>query len=227
MRSIYVLLLAPPLLFAAVVAVGSLVVGIGVQGDPEAIAATIPRAIPWFLLVNHVLLGTWLVWRIRRAGLTASDVGLPSAGLARELGIGALVAVPLVAVNQTVLLPATEALGRRFGDYVPAGAVGDTLGDGLVPTVIAAILLAPIVEETLYRGLAWRWLEERSGPRVALVVTSLAFVLLHWAQGLWPMLYTGVAGASFGVVRWWRGSIVAPVVVHFAFNAVELALLAG
>ncbi len=39
------------------------------------------------------------------------------------------------------------------------------------------------------------------------------------------MLYTGVAGALFGAVRGWRGSLLASVVVHFAFDAVEFALL--
>ncbi|MEN0064197.1 MAG: CPBP family intramembrane glutamic endopeptidase [Myxococcota bacterium] len=225
MRDNLILLLFPPLLFAVVMAAGSLIVGFGVQGEPEALAEAIPRAIPWFLLINHVLLGAWLMRRIRRAELTALDLGFSNANVAQEVGIGALVAVPLVALNQVVLLPAIEGLGRRFGDYVPSGAVGDALGAGLVPTVIAAVLLAPVIEEALYRGVAWRWLEERSGPAVAIGATSVAFMLLHWAQGFWPMLYTGVAGALFGAVRWWRGSLWAPVVVHLAFNAVELAML--
>lgn len=219
MTSAIVLLTVPPVWFGIVLGAGSLAVGVAVQGDPERLATAVPAAIPYILLANHLLLGAWVLRRARATGIR--DVLGPLGGWRT----GLLAAPLLVALNQTVLLPAMRWATTNLGDYVPPGEMDDSLSGALLITGFTAVVLAPVVEELLYRGLAWRPLAERRGPLFALLVTSLAFGPLHWAQGFWPMVYTIVVGAVYGALRWRTGSVLAPMVVHAAFNAVELALL--
>lgn len=50
---------------------------------------------------------------------------------------------------------------------------------GVVLSVLAALLIAPIVEETLFRGVLYPVLRKRVGAWPAMVVSALLFALLH------------------------------------------------
>ena len=101
---------------------------------------------------------------------------------------------------------------------------------------IGALLCAPIVEETLYRGILQQSLRRLGlGRWWAILATSGLFALLHI-----PMLSTEVmlgslaalyaAGILFGWIREQTGRLDAPIVAHILFNAFNLVfalLIAG
>jgi membrane protease YdiL (CAAX protease family) len=58
---------------------------------------------------------------------------------------------------------------------------------------------------------------------VGLWVTSVAFGLGHLLQGYDAAILTAVLGFIWGAVFLRRGSLLAPVVSHAAFNLVEVA----
>jgi membrane protease YdiL (CAAX protease family) len=87
---------------------------------------------------------------------------------------------------------------------------------------IANVLLAPLVEETLYRGIAIPLLSNHLGVFWAVVLSCVFFGLLHWAGGFWYMLLTGVvAGGAFAGLYSWRGGVLAPFAAHLALNLIE------
>jgi membrane protease YdiL (CAAX protease family) len=84
------------------------------------------------------------------------------------------------------------------------------------------VLLAPFVEESLYRGYAFATLRQRYGLPATFIILALSFGLLHWAGGVWYILLTGlVAGSLFTGLRVWRHSLLAAFAAHLALNLVE------
>ena len=121
-----------------------------------------------------------------------------------------------------LLAPLLETVQRAVGDYVPPGAVLPTVSSSLSLFFIANVLLAPLVEETIYRGYALPLLSTHVGVTWAVVITCTFFGLLHWPGGIWYMLLTGVvAGGAFAGLSLWRGGILSPFAAHLALNVVE------
>jgi membrane protease YdiL (CAAX protease family) len=121
-----------------------------------------------------------------------------------------------------VLSPLMAAAQRAFGDYVPPGELLPALGTALIPFFVANVVLAPFVEENLYRGYAIPRLKQTFGLPGALLISCLSFGLLHWAGGFWYIALTGVvAGGVLGGVFVWRNNIVAAFAAHLALNLIE------
>jgi membrane protease YdiL (CAAX protease family) len=103
--------------------------------------------------------------------------------------------------------------------------------------LVNVLLVAPLFEEALFRGLLWTRLRE-SGVAALLtcVLAALAFALLHvpgwvamggWHAGLVVQLAsTAFIGAWCGLGRWLTGSTWASVLLHFANNAASAGVVA-
>lgn len=105
------------------------------------------------------------------------------------------------------------------------------------PLIIFLLLIvAPFIEEYLYRQAFYRWLERRIGlpPLYVIGLTSILFSIAH-LPGYWilpsdqqsfalaQMGYTFVLGLILGSVRHMTQSVVAAMGVHLLFNATFLA----
>ena len=92
---------------------------------------------------------------------------------------------------------------------------------GLVKVVLA-ILVAPIVEEVVFRGFIFRAFERRWGWFVSMMATSLLFGVYH------PFTWNAFAFSIVCVCILRRsGSLRAPILVHVAFNLLFWAPLLG
>lgn len=228
LRRAWWILILPPLLFLLLMLLGGLLVGFAAQGNAETISRGVTGVVPYVLLGTQLLMALFLRRFMRADGQTSGDIGWRLAAgqtRGRELLLALGAAVPLTLVNQMLLLPAVAWLQVQVGDYVPAGAVGETLGATMAITAVSAILLAPLVEESLYRGYATQSLRRAYGPVAVFLIVMLFFGLLHFAQGFWPMLYTMVAHAIFAGLVWWRKNLYAAWLTHLLFNTMELALV--
>lgn len=117
--------------------------------------------------------------------------------------------------------------GRRLGE-VPVWRWA-VLGDFwvLMRLVATILVMAPVLEETVFRGLCWRWL--RPGrPVLAAAVSSVLFAGVHYLGNPWPdnafaaLFFIGMAHcliyARTGCIFW-------PMLSHALFNAANLALV--
>jgi hypothetical protein len=105
--------------------------------------------------------------------------------------------------------------------------------EGDVAHIFAAVLLtmiaAPLVEETLFRGLLAESLRG-SGKAKAVWVSAAAFAFWHWRPE--ALRYYALMGAMFAFLYWKRG-LVCSMATHACFNgvltvaAVVLALTPG
>jgi len=91
-----------------------------------------------------------------------------------------------------------------------------------------AVATAPIVEESIYRGILYPALERASGATVAIVLVTLLFAVPHVPQ-YWPNL--GVIASitllsvALTVLRARTGRLLPCIVVHLVFNGVQSVII--
>ena len=165
-------------------------------------------------------------------GLVAVLISVSPLGLAdgaRALGLRPVGWRPVVlgVVGTTILSFAVSQIGvqpegvRQVTDSVRDPAV-------LIPTLLVLAVLAPVVEELVFRGLLYGWVAGRWGPLPAFVVSSLVFAAAH-AEPAHIVLVLPL-GFWFGWLRWRTNSLWPTLITHMinnAFAVLGAAYLAG
>jgi membrane protease YdiL (CAAX protease family) len=124
------------------------------------------------------------------------------------------------------VLPASGSISR-----VEALA-GDHWILSLLSLWIVGIVVAPVLDEIIFRGFLYRGLSESwFGPVGAIVVTSVLFGLAKSVGGAgWDwMILQSVLGLLFGWWRWRSGTVMGPILAHASMNfgVALLVTLAG
>jgi membrane protease YdiL (CAAX protease family) len=97
--------------------------------------------------------------------------------------------------------------------------------------VAMAVLIAPLVEETLFRGYLYPLFARSFGITPGIVLTGVLFGLMHgaqlgWTWGLVTILI--VVGIVFTFVRARTGSVFASFLMHLGYNSlISIAALIG
>jgi len=84
-----------------------------------------------------------------------------------------------------------------------------------------AVLVAPFMEELIFRGVLFAFFENLVGLRFAVVTTALLFAGLHVPEywGAWHhAALILLVGVVFSVARGLTGSMAPSVLLHFAYN---------
>ena len=91
--------------------------------------------------------------------------------------------------------------------------------------VIVAVIVAPLLEELLFRGLVQTtirsFLELRNGPWLAIAISSGLFAAMHANPGHWPALF--VLSVCLGYAYEKSGSLFRPIFIHSFFNTASIA----
>lgn len=92
--------------------------------------------------------------------------------------------------------------------------------DGSLISWISAVIMAPVVEEILFRGLIYTRLKKGMPTIVAAILASLVFGLVHGTI-IW-VIYAFVLGMVMTWVFERYQSLAANIIFHLAFNAMGL-----
>ena len=87
--------------------------------------------------------------------------------------------------------------------------------------IMAAVVLAPLVEELIYRVVLQTWLQSIAPPREALFAVAVIFAAVHRLPDALPLLPLALI---LGYVYQQRRSFMSVVLLHMLFNAVNLLL---
>jgi len=90
--------------------------------------------------------------------------------------------------------------------------------------LLLGVVVAPVIEEIMFRGALYGWLRSRFGPLVSIGASALAFAAVH-PQGLIGIVPLTFLGCVFGALREWRGNLVTPILAHACFNGGTLAFV--
>ena len=159
----------------------------------------------------------------------AVDLGLSFRRLPRDIlrgAAGAALAIPVVFGVQYY------AAKVWTPERHPADLAVKADASALTPLVVAlgAVVVAPIVEEVVCRGILLGWLRKATpspswvSDLRANAVVSFLFAGLHLAQ--WPApIPLFVLSMGLGELYRRSGGVVAPIVMHSLFNSVSTAAL--
>jgi membrane protease YdiL (CAAX protease family) len=173
---------------------------------------------------SGVLLALSAAWRallLRRGALAIEAEGAP-AWRAVLGGVGYILAgLPrvgflLVAAVPLFHLPETD----------PAAEIRELVRPGLGPAgialfVFAAVILAPVGEETLFRGVLLPWLRRFLSPDAAAWASAGIFALGHLRYGP-SVLVVLVYGLALAWARTCTGRLRAPIALHMVINAAAM-----
>ena len=95
----------------------------------------------------------------------------------------------------------------------------DASGHQIAWIVVAAVFVAPLAEELVFRVMLQGGLRQVMVPRRAILLTAIGFSLVHGLPDAIPLLPLALI---LGWVYEQRKSFVAVVVVHMLFNAVNI-----
>lgn len=83
-------------------------------------------------------------------------------------------------------------------------------------------IIAPIIEEIIFRGLIFRELEKVMSLNAVIVVQGLLFGLFH--MNITQGAYASVLGIVLGLLLVWTRSIWTPIIVHLVNNSVSFGI---
>lgn len=198
--------------------------------DPQLFAAVIFGA----STAAYILLGVIMWARFDRYGIAGAAYSI----IPLRLGewIAALMALAFVVTiggrlsilfHDFAMLDASQTIAggaeleevSNFDDFAGSGAP-------LWSLVLLTVIVAPIIEEVLFRGWMLPMMMARGVPTLfAIVISALAFGLIHLPQGLMVVTTTFFLGLALGVARVTTGRVAAPVLGHIGNNAWALFMV--
>ena len=181
------------------------------------------------MLFLHGAAAIWIVVFLRRSNLSWRQAfGLRPASRLRTIAYGltaGALAVPVTFMLQWVSGAVMEWLGVKI---TPEAAVEALQNPDLslaerITFWAFAVILAPIVEEALFRGVLYPTVKQMGYPRLAIWGTSVLFACSHFdVQILLPLTFFAVVMI---ILYESSGSLLAPVAAHSMFNTANLLLL--
>ena len=189
-----------------------------------------------------------LIWPVRRGipfRQVRKDIGWEINNPIEEVVVGcfsylALLIPMMMGLVVTTMLGAGLALmdaSSEFQSMGPAGhPIAEEIASGNLMTwlfvFLSACVAAPIVEETMFRGVLYRSLRESSGrsyPKwysiaFSSVLGGLIFAMIH-PQGLIGIPVLTTLAIGFSLVREWRSSLIGPMVMHAINNSVVTCMI--
>lgn len=195
------------------------VFGDALTGPPDdRTMATVAVVLLLLAIQTGILLLTIYVIIVRWRGLGWNEFGLvaPGRGWYVRAVVIALLTFPLVAaINLALQSLHDEPLRNpQLELLAPTGFSWW----GLAGTLLVAGVVAPFVEELVFRGLLYRWLRERIGFWGAIIISAFAFSVLHGIPGLIPAI--AALGVVLALIYEKSGSLWPAIVAHGTYNTV-------
>ncbi len=174
-----------------------------------------------------IALLTFAAWRTRSPheafGLTAQRPGL-------QIGVG-LATVPVIYLVMVAVGVAALVVSLLAGADVESEAEQrfETLRDlplGSFAISIPLLLAVAIHEEAVFRGLLLPLTRRLTGSWIAAVIlTSLLFGLLHFAQGMMAMIQITGISIVLSIAFYVSRSLWAVIGAHFVFDLIQFQLI--
>ena len=142
-------------------------------------------------------------------GAKAKD--LPMGKLASHTGLGLGIGLGYFCVVTGIMALA--------GAYKVTGAGASAVE---LVSMFCYFAIVAVGEEIMFRGVLFRWLDEKWGFWVAILVSALLFGIIHITNPggtLWSSIAIAIeAGLLLGAAYKWSGTLWVPIGIHWAWN---------
>lgn len=169
-------------------------------------------ALVWRFVREHDL-GWVEAFGLHRAGARAGALGL----------LAICIYLPFGSLLQSASLALLEQLGIEPTLQQAVEALRSAgQGLGLMAFVVITVVLAPLGEELLFRGVLYPAIKRAGYPRLALWGTSILFAAIHFNLAIFlPLLLLAL------LLVWlyeYTDNLLAPLTAHALFNAINLVI---
>lgn len=178
-------------------------------------------------IISTVIVDGWVLfwawfYSLRKYHLPWASFGFrgyeqrSSWGVAAALIVGGL-------LSTSILSNLSDYVYRRVVGPVPQENVVTIFphtSTGLLLFVVLAVLVAPVVEETIFRGFVFQGLARSWGPLLGALSSALIFAL--WHQQLSVLVPIFCLGALLAAAFYWTRSIYTNITFHAIFNTVGI-----
>jgi membrane protease YdiL (CAAX protease family) len=196
---------------------------------PGAVGRAIPDKLTWGIAVGQLVsyvpivavIVSFLPWVAQRS---LADLGWRRPD-ARTLGAALIGAVAMYAV--TIVVAGLQFVITHAQPHEEAVTLFTSTRDpALMATFsLIAVVAAPIVEESVFRGFLFNALLRYAPVWLAATISGILFGLTHFSpSALAPLACSGIVLAY---VYYASGSLVAAMITHAIFNALNLAAIAS
>jgi hypothetical protein len=209
---------------------GAVVAGQFADGSVAQMAANI-TVLPVAILVSII------VWfqvnhRVYRSPVWLADTfGFNRNNTGRCLMLGLVTGLGLVLISMVLAL-LTSQLIQAFGDQVEPQKLVTLIAEESakkenIPTliffVVMAVVVAPIAEEILFRGILYPAIKQIGYPRLAAIGTAFLFALFHVNL----LTFASLTVVALGLIALYEftDNLLAPITAHAVFNASNLIML--
>ena len=168
------------------------------------------------MILSSPFMVYFIVWRMKKRDLD----------LTNELG--------LFFFNKSIFFKSVLLLGlfllleeiymRVLVIDVPVSFLKFVLSEPLILGIITTILIAPILEEFIFRGFLFSQLRITLGNWGAISLSSLAWTSLHFQYELKILFILFVLGLFLGFLRWKSNSLFLVMALHAVNNLVALIM---
>ncbi len=223
---------------AMIVTLGLALPGVAAMAGLNRLAEHSPQRLAAYAMLGQLVgllpVVAYVLWRAATGPGGVAALGLTSHRPWRDLRLaawGLLLAIVLVQGLTAVIV----LIVAHFGLTPPP--VGHDLLAALVETdsrasafviLISALVLAPLFEEVIYRGLVQSALIAHFGHDARwpiILAAALLFGVIHAGAAAWHVLPgLVVLGVLLGWLYERTGSLLAPVLVHMGFNLLNVAM---
>jgi uncharacterized protein len=121
--------------------------------------------------------------------------------------------------------------GGLSAPSTPMPAFLNVKGPGEIVLAFILVSVVAVAEETIFRGYLLLRFQKglRLAPFTAAFLSAVVFSLGHGYEGTAGVVTVGFIGLAFALVYQWRGSLVAPMIMHFLvdFCGIILPALLG
>ena len=177
-----------------------------------------------------------IFWLRRRHPDWRAIIGFPSRRrVPKEAGIGALLGI-LVRIAAGIASAAVVAVLTSVSNSQVK--IPEQVDTNLAPVafamfVVYAVIVAPITEEFVFRGLLYRSIRDRRGVALGAVVSAVLFGLVHavpgvpWLDVVALQITMVVTGIGLALIYERRKNLVSDIAGHAAFNLVAVVAIAA
>jgi membrane protease YdiL (CAAX protease family) len=177
---------------------------------------------PWVIILSAILpqltllLFAFIFCEMRRIDLF-SATRINSKPKITVIAIIPVLALFLIFSNLP-LLTAADDIFRRVGYTMPDISFGNMLDSpwGVIGVVLSVCLMPALFEELIFRGLVLQGLASKFRPYFAIILSSLAFSLMHMSPA--QTIHQFLLGIALGYIVLATKSIWAGVILHFFNN---------
>ena len=173
---------------------------------------------------------TWILMAIffRLHGIRLSEgLGLRNKNLLRSLALAFVVFIVILPVAYGLGQVSTMLMEKMHWTPKKEEAVALVTDASSLASAIYlgffAIVLAPVAEEFIFRGVLFPFVKQLGFPRTAWIGISLLFALVHLSAAYFIPLFVLALALTWLYER--TDNLLAPIFVHALFNAVGIVLI--